>query len=332
MISREQAIKTALYELEQQREENYTQEREREAEVITANPEIQKLMDRRSSLLGQGIRDAFRDPQGAKALSEKIAGEMRELNAEIRRQLVLSGFSEDYLQPITRCRECKDTGYVGEPVHELCTCVRQRMLRIMMSDAGLRDLETQNFSTYDAEVYPDEPVPGRKSTQRAYMEKVRQRLEQYANEFERDAGKGIILYGASGLGKTFLMNCVAERVLRRGFSVLKISAYRLYDVLRNYQYDQSESKMVRDLINADLLALDDMGTEPMTRNNNEQRGLYNILAERIACRRAMIITTNLDRGQTLERYGDRIANRLYDAGRMSVYQLFGEDVRRFVKH
>ena len=53
MISREQAIKTALYELEQQREENYTQEREREAEVITANPEIQKLMDQRSSLLGQ---------------------------------------------------------------------------------------------------------------------------------------------------------------------------------------------------------------------------------------------------------------------------------------
>ena len=331
MISREQALRTALYELEQQREENYAQEREREDEVRAASPEIRALLDRRASLLGQGIREAFGNPEGAKALSEKITDEMRNLNVSIRSQLVLSGFSEDYLQPIVKCQECRDTGYVGELVHNLCTCVSQRILRIMMSDVGLRDLETQNFSTYDAGVYPDVPVPGRKSTQRAYMERVRQRLVQYANAFERDEGKGIILYGASGLGKTFLMNCVAERLLTRGFSVLKISAYRLYDVLRNYQYDQSESELVRDLINADLLALDDLGTEPVTRANNEQRGLYNILAERFSSRRAIIITTNLDRIQTLERYGDRIANRLYDAGRMSVYQLFGEDVRRFVK-
>lgn len=332
MISREQAVKTALYELEQLREENYEQEREREEKAVAANPEIRTLMTRRSSVLGQGIKDAFGNPEGAKALSAKIADEIREINAEIRRQLVQSGFPEDYLQPVVRCQECGDTGYTGELVHELCTCTRQRILRIMMSDAGLRDLETQNFRTYDAGVYPDVPIPGRKSTQRAYMEKLRQRLEQYADTFKRDAGKGIILCGASGLGKTFLMNCVAERVLTNGFSVLKISAYRLYEALRNYQYDQSESDLIRDLINADLLALDDMGTEPVTRANNEQRGLYNILTERISNRRAMIITTNLDRDQTLERYGDRIANRLYDAGRMNVYQLYGEDVRRFVKN
>jgi len=332
MISRDQATKTALYELELQREQNYAEEKKREQTVRDACPEVGSLIDERSQLFTNGVRDAFGDPEKSREISKKLATDLDRINRLLRLTLRKNGYPEDYLQPVFQCSSCHDSGYVGEPVHEFCSCIRQRVLKIMMSDEGLQDLEKQNFSTFDASVFPDHGIPGRKSTQRALMIRVRNRLEQYADSFEQRSGKSVILSGSSGLGKTFLMNCVAERVLTRGFSVLKISAYRLYDAVRNYQYDHSDAELVGDMIRADLLAIDDLGTEPVTKASNEQSGLYYILNERINSSASMIITTNLDYNQIRERYGDRIGLRLYDGSRTSVYELFGEDVRRMVKN
>lgn len=331
MISRDQATKTALYELEQQREQNYADERRHVETVRAACPEIASLIDERTKLFSNGVSHAFGDPSNAMDISEKLVADMDRSNRLIRLALHKNGYPEDYLQPVFRCPSCHDTGYVGDLVHEFCPCVRQRVLKIMMSDEGLQDLETQNFSTFDETIFPDHPIPGKKHSQRDLMLLVRNRLEQYADSFEARSGKGIILSGASGLGKTFLMNCVAERVLTRGFSVLKISAYRLYDAVRKYQYDHSDAELVDDLIRADLLAIDDLGTEPLTRLSNEQSGLYYILNERINSNASMIITSNLNNMQTRERYGDRIGLRLYDGSRTSAFELYGEDVRRNVR-
>ena len=52
---------------------------------------------------------------------------MEKMNAEpacgdsVRKRLE----RENYLQPVYRCPLCKDTGYVGEPVHEQCVCLKR---------------------------------------------------------------------------------------------------------------------------------------------------------------------------------------------------------------
>ncbi|MBQ8092384.1 MAG: ATP-binding protein [Clostridia bacterium] len=331
MISREQATRQALYELEQQCERNHAEERERFLSLSQGDEEIRALLDERFELIRSGMVEAFMRKEKADDLSARVSARMSEVNKTLRVTLRRKGYPEDYLQPIYKCQLCRDTGYVGEPVHDLCSCVRQRVLKIMMSDSGLQDLERQNFAAFNEKVFPDETLPGKKSTQRAYMNKLRQHMEQYADTFAPKSGKGLILVGPSGLGKTFLMNCVAERVLTRGFSVLKMTAYHLYDTLKQYNYDMSNASAVNDLISVDLLALDDLGTEPLSRFNNEQSGLYHILNERIASNGSTIITTNLNSMQIRERYGERISARLFDASRMSIYELFGQDVRPFVR-
>ena len=67
------------------------------------------------------MRGAFASPAKAKEISASMKTEMEILNAELRAALCACGLPSDYLQPVYRCAACRDTGYVGEPVHEMCT-------------------------------------------------------------------------------------------------------------------------------------------------------------------------------------------------------------------
>ena len=191
--------------------------------------------------------------------------EMTALNASIREELARAGYPRDYLQPVYRCPVCRDTGYVGEPVHEMCACLRRDVMLRLYSSEGLQSLERENFRTFREEVFPDIPVEGHKSTQRGYAKKLRDYCERYADAFTPKGGSGILLCGRTGLGKTFLMNCIAERVLDRGFSVVMLSAYRLLEEMRRYQFEGEGEETIRDVLSCDLLCIDDLGSEPMLR-------------------------------------------------------------------
>ena len=82
-------------------------------------------VSRLSRRLTGSIRAAL---QGRAVDAEVLQTGMRELNGKIRAELTKAGYPEDYLQPIYRCPICRDTGYVGEPVHELCACMKQRIM------------------------------------------------------------------------------------------------------------------------------------------------------------------------------------------------------------
>ena len=101
------------------------EERQRRDEAERRSPAIAELLARRQKLLFSGMRQAFASPEQAARISASMKDQMERMNADIRRELVKSGLSADYLQPVYRCPLCKDTGYVGEPVHEQCVCLKR---------------------------------------------------------------------------------------------------------------------------------------------------------------------------------------------------------------
>lgn len=329
MLSRENVMREALSELEAQRAANMREESARRETAQGKSPAIAALLARRQSLLFSGMREAFASPAKAKEISSSMQREMEQLNASLRRELKACGLPEDYLQPVYRCPLCRDTGYVGEPVHEPCVCLKRAVLNKLYENEGLQGLRQQNFAAFDELVFPDVPIEGRKNTQRGYMRRIRDLCEQYADAFEPGSGKGMLLYGASGLGKTFLMNCIAQRVLERGYSVVVISAYKLTEVLRRYQFSGEGAEQVQDLLGCDLLAIDDLGSEPMLRGVTVG-GIYHVVSERHNAGRSLVVTTNCSVQQLYEKYEDRIAARLCDQGRMRIIEFSGVDVRRFV--
>ncbi|MDO5298953.1 MAG: ATP-binding protein [Clostridia bacterium] len=328
MLSRENVMREALSELEAQRARNLMEEKARRAEAEQRKPAIAALLARRQQLLFSSMRGAFASPGRAKEISASMQCEMEGINAELRRELVSCGLPEDYLQPVYRCALCRDTGYVGEPVHEQCVCLKRAVLNRLYQNEGLQGLERENFASFDERIFPDVPIEGRKNTQRGYIKKIRERCEGFADGFAPGEGNGLLLCGRSGLGKTFLMNCVAQRVLERGFSVVVISAYRLTEAMRRFQFGGEGAETVQDMLSCDLLCIDDLGSEPMIRGVTVS-ALYHIVSERRNANRSTVVTTNCSVDQLYEKYDDRIAARLCDPGRMQVMEFVGVDVRRF---
>lgn len=328
MLSRENVTREALSALEAQRAANIMEEKRRRAEVEVKSPAVAELLAKRQRLFFSGMRGAFASPEKAKEISQNMQTEMECINTELRMALVSCGFEADYLQPIYRCRECRDTGYVGEPVHEMCACLKRAVMNKLYQSEGLQGLERENFSAFDESIFPDAPIEGRKSTQRGYIKKLRKRCEEYADSFESGEGNGLLLCGKSGLGKTFLMNCVAQRVLERGYSVVVISAYKLIEAMRRYQFGDDGLEQVQDLLSCDLLCIDDLGSEPMLRGVTIS-ALYHIINERRNANRALVVTTNCVTQELYEKYDDRIAARLCDTGRMQIFEFVGVDVRQF---
>ena len=209
----------------------------------------------------------------------------------------------------------------------MCACLKRAVMNRLYQSEGLQGLERENFAAFDESIFPDIPIEGRKSTQRGYINKIRKRCEEYADSFDTGEGKGLLLCGKSGLGKTFLMNCVAQRVLERGFSVVVISAYKLIETMRRFQFGEDGSEQVQDMLACDLLCIDDLGSEPMLRGITVS-SLYHIINERRNANRAIVVTTNLSPEQLDNTYDQRIGARLYDTSRMQIFEFIGEDVRR----
>ena len=146
-MNRENVMREALSDLEAQRASNIETERQRREEARAKSAEIAALLDERQKLFYSGMRGAFASPEKAKQISRNMKTEMERLNQKLRAALVQNGLPEDYLQPVYRCAICKDTGYVGEPIHEPCACLKRTVLNKLYQNEGLQGLEHENFDT-----------------------------------------------------------------------------------------------------------------------------------------------------------------------------------------
>ena len=136
-----------------------------------------------------------------------------------------------------------------------------------------------------------------------------------------------MLSGAGGLGKSFLLNCVYERVNSRGFAATRTTAYRMFDAMRRRHVgDAEDADGFAALLETPFLLVDDLGTEPMMRNITVEY-LFLLLNERTAAKRHTVIATNLTATQLQERYGERVSSRLLDRSVCGVVQLRGKDLR-----
>ena len=247
---RKEIMQALQQEYEQQRLKNSQEEMRRRQEVITRCPEIGQYLAERQNLIFGGVRGIL----NGKAAADDLPARMDVMNKRIADLLRQSGFPADYLDPVYRCKQCRDTGYVGEPIREMCPCLRSAFYARLYREVGLGEKAEQSFAAFDPNVFSDQPLPGKKYSQRQLMDMLRHQCEQYAEKYPNAATMDLLLMGQSGLGKTYLMHAIAKRLLERGFNVMMISAYRFLDVARRAYFSGKQEEMDT-LMDTDVLMI-----------------------------------------------------------------------------
>lgn len=260
-----------------------------------------------------------------------LRGQNAALSAKKKALLTSHGYPEDYLEPHYECPDCSDTGFIGR---EKCHCFRQAIVDMLYAQSNVRHaIGKENFDTFSYRYYPDDYID--ETVQLTPLENIRRVVDsakQFIADFDTAPGN-LLIYGNTGVGKTFLTNCIARELILTGHTVVYLTAFELFDILERRKFsrpDSAEDGDYSELANqfahirdCDLLIIDDLGTELNNAFISSQ--LYQCINERLLGRRATIISTNLSFEQLKNNYSERIFSRI--TGSYTFLKIVGEDIR-----
>ncbi len=260
----------------------------------------------------------------AKAALEK---EIAAVRADYDRALREAGIDPSDLEPIWDCPLCRDTGYTDLPDGRrvVCDCVREALVRRSCRSALITLREGSCFENFDPGLFSGSPDE-RGTSPRERAEALRDLCSDFAEHFPDTKFRNLLLLGPSGLGKTFALECIARRVLERGGSVCALTAYKLSSIMQGAYFSNEESIRDREAVeNADLLFIDDLGSEPL-RRNIDLESLFSLFNERQIRNRHTLIASNLTLEEIRGRYGERILSRLMEKDVSRAIRLTGDNL------
>lgn len=145
-------------------------------------------------------------------------------------------------------------------------------------------------------------------------EKLSDAMLNYSDKFPEfmRMGKGLLLFGTVGTGKTYYAACVANSLIDKGYSVLMTNFARLTNKIQGMY--EGKQEYIDSLNDFDLLIIDDLGAE--RKSEFMQEMVFNIIDSRYRSGLPFIITTNLTADEikkpqevSFKRIYDRILER-----------------------
>ena len=210
------------------------------------------------------------------------------------------------------CAVCDDTGWKTIEVDGVarvtrCDCWRERTVQQSLASARIprRYLQCE-LSNFDTGI----------SSHRQAHQKVTRFIEQFPV-----VDRGLLLHGDHGVGKTHLAVALLKDVIRlKGARGLFYETRDLLKLVRDTytnQSDATELEVLRPVFEAELLVLDDVGSEKKSEWVEETLGL--VINTRYSERRVTVITTNLQDltddahpNSIMFKLGGRIRSRLFE--------------------
>lgn len=320
-----EVISRARQRLSDARAEREAENRAHLEQAYRQIPRIREIDIALRQSMAAAAQYVFTQGLDAKEHLDMVRKQNRSLQEE-RARLASENFEEGFLDDSPICDRCGGTGYVGntmcECLSELC---RQEQRKALRKSLGAIAGGTESFHSFRLSFYPDTIDRRYGASPRTIMERNFQKCQNYAANFSMNAGN-LLFVGATGLGKTYLSVCIAKAVAEKGFSVVYESAPHLFQKLERARFSQNEdAKAEADrILNADLLVLDDLGTELMSQFVTAT--LYSLINDRILERKPTVISTNFNYDDLSHRYTEQVASRLY--GDYTVLMFAGEDIRR----
>lgn len=320
----------ALREVERKKKEVY----EKEPKILEIDDKIKMAgMEITKSIIF--IDDDTKRENAIKDLNSQI----EELKVEKNELLKKLNISEDFFIPNYKCKICEDTGIIGSiEGAKNCSCFRQKIIDYAYNQSQIYNIDKENFDTFDETIFSDvvdEATYNSSKSPRENILVVKKIALDFVENFDKKETKSLLFTGGTGLGKTFMSNCIAKAVLDKGKTVLYQTAGRLMDLVMDYRKGDSETfdaMQYEELFNVDLLIIDDLGTENMTEARRSE--LFNILNTRLLNESKKhiktLISTNKDLKELVNYYDQRIVSRIL--GNYEICRFFGKDIRLSIRN
>lgn len=216
------------------------------------------------------------------------------------------------VEPVYFCKKCNDNGFIEG---KYCSCLINEINNILKSESGFDKLEDFDKSKFDL------------FENREFMEKLYKKMQEWCHsDFKYNL---IYLGGQTGVGKTHLMKCMANELIKENKVVMLTTSFAMnQDFLKSYSCrDLEEKDLILDkYLNAEVLFIDDLGTE-LRQPNITVSYLYLILNERKINKLPTIITSNLALNDIMDYYDERVSSRIIDKTNSICVYIEGNDVR-----
>ena len=326
-------LSTLLLEYDQKKRRAELDLERRKEELYSKIPRLQEI---ETELNNFAINTAKNILMGSNSSLNNLNKKVSELKVEKEKLLKENKISSSYLEPYYECPICKDTGYiqVANSASSLCSCLKQKLLDISYNKSNISNLSKENFDTFNPNIFSDNVEPEKYKiniSPRQNMLTIKSKCIEFVENFDNPETRNLLFTGNTGLGKTFMSNCIANELIKKGKNVLYQTAPVLLETVidnkMNKYKTSSQDDFYKNVLEADLLIIDDLGTECL--NSMKLSELFSILNTRLLNLNnkvtKTIISTNLNINNIFKNYEERIGSRI--AGFYDIYYFFGDDLR-----
>ncbi|MGN0484927.1 MAG: ATP-binding protein [Lachnospiraceae bacterium] len=293
---------------------------QRKDALYAAHPQLKEIEQEIAHLSVEKARALLSQNSDAAASYEQQLAVLYQTKKELFEALSLP---DDYLTPPYECPDCKDTGFING---RRCHCFKQAAIDLVYTQSNMKKiLQEENFSQFSFDYYSQNEIDdfnGRSvyDTAVSAVTAAKKFIADFDNKFEN-----MFLFGNTGVGKTFLSNCIAKELLDTGHSVVYLTAFQLFDIFQKRAFEKDETIILehQNIFDCDLLIIDDLGTENTGAYKASQ--FFLCINERILRKKSTLISTNVFPNSIKDVYSERTASRI-----MSHYMLVhlaGSDIR-----
>ena len=319
-------LKELSIEYERKRDRQQREQQIRKEKIYREIPAIKRLDE---EIFKTGLNMSkyiLGNPDKYKEAITEAKDSIEKLKMEKAYLMTESNIPMDYMDLKYDCKNCKDTGYLENG--NRCNCLRQALVSRAYKMSNIENLlKKENFQTFDIDVFRDEKFENEYLTPKENMLEILGIAEGFINNFNEDNGENLLFYGTTGLGKTFLSNCIAKSLLDKNKTVIYQTAFTILEIIERYRFKRDNTPysdmQYNMLFETDLLIIDDLGTEVANTFTNAE--IFNIVNTRILAGKKTIISTNLTPKEISEIYTDRVFSRILD--KFIPLKFYGYDLR-----
>lgn len=278
--------------------------------IFQEHPVMESLENQKKALLVDQLQRILQDPEQKEQIKQSVERQLQEIEQQMQ------AYARQHHIERPQQQSCPLCGGTGHMQGRLCICIREQAYVEVL---GGRELSSADgsFAAYDEAVFPTKEQCGKTNS-------IKRFLQEYSAHFPENAKRQLLFCGRTGTGKSFLLHALLKDLHKKERDICCISAGRMFDYF--HQHRLGEGYSVDLLYGAKVLAIDDLGSEPMTQNVTREY-FFDLLCQRAEKGLYTFIVTNHSMQQLAERYTERIFSRLVGARDSYVLNFDGEDLR-----